>query len=65
MSGSLEDVKALRAELASRRRDEAFWLSTERNRERVEKLVELHLAIEALDRVVGEEGPPDPKAMIA
>jgi hypothetical protein len=61
MSGTLEDVKALRAELAARRRDEALWLSTEKNRERVERLVELHFAIEALDRVLAEERRADTK----
>jgi hypothetical protein len=56
----VEDLRALRNELVERRRQEAYGVSGAQHHDRIEKLVQVHLAIEALDAVI-EEGKDAPE----
>ena len=57
---NVEDLKALRAELIVRRRREAYLATHHPSDERIATLTYVHLAIEALDRVI-DEGEPEPE----
>ncbi|QRM32759.1 hypothetical protein [Microvirga sp. VF16] len=57
---TVEDLKKLRAELVERRRQEAYWVGGPHHDDRIQKLVQVHTAIEALDAVIAEgEDEPD------
>jgi hypothetical protein len=66
MSGkTIEDLKALRDELVESRRREAYRISGAGHDEQIGKLVQTHLAIEALDTVIllGDGEPDTPQRM--
>jgi hypothetical protein len=42
--------------LVARRRQEAFWIGGPNHEERIGMLVQVHLAIEAIDAVIAEAG---------
>ncbi len=68
MGKTVEDLKALRAELVERRRKEAYLIGSAHHDERIEKLVQVHLAIEAIDAVIADgkdEPDTDVSAFIA
>ena len=53
MSGkTVEELKAIRAEIVERRRQEADLLGGADDGDHIERLVHLHHAIEALDAVI-------------
>jgi len=54
MSKTIPDLKALRAELVNRRRQEAYWIRGPQHDERLQKIAHVHLAIAALDAVMAE-----------
>jgi len=63
---TVDDLKELRASLVQLRRKEAYLLSDDPSRG-IEKLVQVHLAIEAMDAVIEGEGEApelDPQAVI-
>jgi hypothetical protein len=65
---TIDDLKSLRAELIERRRTEAYWIGGPHHDERIEKVVQVHLVIAALDAVIegGEDEPEtDVSGMIA
>lgn len=57
---TIEDLKKLRAELIERRRQEAYWVAGPHHNERIEKLIQVHTAIAALDAVIAE-GKDEPE----
>ncbi|MDQ0347870.1 hypothetical protein [Ancylobacter vacuolatus] len=57
MTETIEDLKKLREELAERRRKEAHWIHHAFNYERLEKIAQVQLAIQALDAVIAEGEP--------
>jgi hypothetical protein len=63
---TVDDLKELRASLVQLRRKETYLLSDDPSTG-IEKLVQVHLAIEAMDAVIEGEGEApelDPKAVI-
>ena len=67
-SKTVDDLKELRASLTQLRRKEAYLLSDDPSTG-IEKLVQVHLAIEAMDAVIegegeGEASELDPKAIV-
>jgi hypothetical protein len=48
---TVDDLRELRAKLVERRREEAYWIASEHH-ESIEKFVQVHLAIEAVDAVI-------------
>jgi hypothetical protein len=56
---TVEDLKGLRSKLVERRRHEAYGVGSE-FRHDLEELVQVHLAIEALDAVI-ETGADEPE----
>ena len=55
MAGTtIEDLTTLRAKMVERRRQEAYYIGSAHNDERIAKIVSVHLAIEALDAVIAE-----------
>jgi hypothetical protein len=57
---TVEDLKELRSKLVERRRHEAYGVGSEFSRHDLEELVQVHLAIEALDAVI-ETGADEPE----
>ena len=66
-SKTVDDLKELRASLTQLRRKEAYLLSDDPSTG-IEKLVQVHLAIEAMEAVIEGEGEApaelDPRAVI-
>ena len=56
MSKTIDDLKALRAELVERRRKEAYYIGGAHHDERIALVAQVHLAIEAIDAVIAEGG---------
>lgn len=54
MAGTVEDLKALRAELVERRSTEVYWIGNAHNYERIEKVAQIQIAIAAIDAVIAE-----------
>lgn len=54
MGKTIDDLKALRAELVERRRKETYWIGGPYHDDRIEKVIQVHLAIAALDAVITE-----------
>ena len=58
---TIEDLRTLRSQMVERRRQEAYRVSDAHDDERIEILMEVHQAIQALNAVIaeGKEGPPE------
>lgn len=61
MAKTIEDLKTLRAQLVGRRRKEVYWIGGPHHDDRIAKVVQVHLAIEAIDTVISE-GKDEPEA---
>jgi hypothetical protein len=61
MAKTIDDLRAIRAELLERRRSEAYHISGPHQEERIEKVARLHIAIDAIDAVI-KEGLDQPEA---
>lgn len=68
MGNTVSELQELRDALVERRVHDAYLVASAHNDERLEKLVRVHLAIEALDAVIAEGASKpesgDPLAMI-
>lgn len=64
MGKTIDDLTALRAELVERRRKETYWIGGAHHDDRIEKVVQVHLAIEAIDAVIAE-GKDEPETDVS
>jgi hypothetical protein len=56
---SMEELKALREELAERRRREVFWIGGAHHEDRLQKVATVQAAILAIDAVISEGKMPE------
>lgn len=60
MARTVEDLKATRAELVERRRQDVYLIGNAHHHERIEKVAHVHIAIAAIDAVIAE-GKDEPE----
>jgi hypothetical protein len=67
MTKTIDDLKLLQADLMARRRSDAYAINDAGDVEQIKKVVQVHLAIEAIDKVIKEiegERKPEMGAMV-